>query len=371
MRSWRKRGDFSRAVEYRNSFLCACRWGKGWCLYTSESSKNEAIKSCKLWLLKDEDGINLSENTDLSTLSILISRSLRYERYNWWNPEYQMHLKALNTAWITKENTPDAKLLKWDILVALMKSEWKNKYRRVENSYDFPMNDFNSVENIYKNIRTNEWDRVIYIVRHSERINNCWSEGWLTDYGIELAKWVWERLKWVPFDDTSSDFYWSSIMKRAVQTSYYVGESRWSTVLEEVLDDDARNDYQYVNHWSNINNVVYWNYFIDATYHSSIEHLYEENKEIVEEKAMHALNTICNITNWHPFSRFTSHDTYTLPITEWATNESITFHISNRDRPNFMQWVAIIVHEYGWREIYPVRSLETGRMDWNNNPGCS
>ena len=330
-------------------------------------SQNDAIlEACQLWLIKNGDNINFNDQSTLSIFWLLLSRTLWNDRYNWWN-----HLNAIKIAWIVKDTTtPEINPLKWDILVALMNSEWKNEYRRVENSYNFSMNDFNAVEDIYQNIRTSEWDRVIYIVRHSARVNNCTSEGWLTDTGIELARWVWEKLKWVPFEDTSTDFYGSSTVKRTVQTSYYVWESRGSEVLENIIDNDLRNEYNFVNHSQNINNIVYWNYFSDGTRYSSIEHLYEENKNTTNERSINAINKLCNMTDWHPFSRITSHDWYTLPITEWATNENITFHTSNRDRPNFMQWVAVIVHSYWWWEVYPVKSLETGKIDKSLNPSC-
>jgi hypothetical protein len=47
-------------------------------------------------------------------------------------------------------------------------------YHRVDNSYQFLTNDFNTVEDVYKSIRTG--DTVIFIVRHSERINDCTAE---------------------------------------------------------------------------------------------------------------------------------------------------------------------------------------------------
>jgi len=242
-------------------------------------------------------------------------------------------------------------------------------YHRVNNSYDqFSIDDFNAVEDVYHNIRA--WDRVIFLVRHSERITNCTSEWWLTDHWIELAKWVWAKLQWAPFEDTSTDFYWSSIVKRTVQTSYYVGESRGSKVLKDVLDDDAWSDYRFVNHSSDIDSVVYGNYFSDGNSYSSIEHLYEENRDVVETRALRSIEKVCSLTEGHPFSWITSHDWFTLPITEWATNENLTFSQSKYQWPNFMQWVAIIVHEDWWWEIYPVRSLESGRMNTWENPWC-
>lgn len=344
--------------------------------WLTESQMEIILESCQLWLIEENDNIDYTNPSNIATLSPLISRILWNDRYDWWNPYYVSHLNALTTAWILTNNDPEYNELKWDILVTLMNTEWKNEYWRVDNSYSFLMNDFNAVEDIYTGTRVLSGDRVIYIVRHSARENNCGEDWWLTQTGMDLASWVWDKLKWEPFTDTSTDFYWSSYTKRTVQTSYYVGKGRGNANLNNniLLSWDERRNYEYVNHDNSSNWIVkfvYWNYFSDGTRYSDIEHLYEENTEVTNERALNAINKLCDITDWHPFSWIASHDRYTLPITERATNENITFNPSTHDRPNFMQWVAIIVHEYGGWEIYPVRSLDTGKMDWRKNPGCS
>ena len=207
-------------------------------------------------------------------------------------------------------------------------------------------------------------------MRHSERINDCTAEWWLTERWVNLAQWVWSKLQWAPFGDTSTDFYWSSIVKRTVQTSYYVWESRGSKVLKNPIDSDNWSEYEYVNHSDDVNSVVYWEYFSDWNEYSSIENLYEENKDVVNERALKTIITLCELTQWHPFSWITSHDWLVLPITERATNEKLSFLESNSDWPNFMQWIAIIVHKDGGWEIYPVKSLETWKMKTRENPGC-
>ena len=343
-----------------------------------------------------------------------------------WNPYYVSHLWYLQWEWVIKDvNTPSpaTEEKRWRVMLMMYRASknvtknykenddseygfeidevnadtanmdqnisWNDKeeskldldnqseivenkeinYHRVASSYDnFLMDDFNAVEDVYKGIKSG--DRVIFVVRHSERITNCTSEWWLTEHWVELAKWVWEKLRWAPFEDASSDFYWSSIVKRTVQTSYYVGESRGSEVLQQELDSDKWSEYEFVNHSSDINSVVYGEYFSNGNSYSSIEHLYEENKVNVNERALYMVNAVCKLTEWHPFSRITSHDWFTLPITEWATREALRFSQSNSEWPNFMQWVAIVVHKDWWWEIYPVKSLETGKMPTRENPWC-
>lgn len=372
-----------------------------------------ATQACQLWLMwiwnnwKKSDFFNPYTTVTRAQFATAFSRALSKANgdiVQEKTPYYKWHLEYLNRKWIINSVTSpshDSFERRWNVMIMMYRAskdinnyEWqdliwwfdknfqdeditseKNEeskpivYHRVNNSYkQFMMDDFNAVEYVYKNIKSG--DRVIFLVRHSERITDCTSEWWLTDHGVELAEGVWKKLRWAPFSDTSTDFYWSSTVKRTVQTSYYVGESRGSKVLKGKLDDDARNEYDYVSHSSDIDSVVYGNYFSDGNSYSSIEHLYEENKDVINERALDSIEKLCKMTEWHPFSWITSHDWFTLPITEWATSESLTFSQSKSQWPNFMQWVAIIVHKDGWWEIYPVRSLENGRMNTSENPSC-
>ena len=370
-----------------------------------------ATQACQLWLMwiwsnwKKSDNFYPYSTVTRAQFATAFSRALSKANgdvVQEKDPYYKWHLEYLNKKWIINSVVSPSQNSferRWNVMIMMYRASkdirnyekedliwWFDKdfqkediekineseqivYHRVNNSYkQFKMDDFNAVEDVYKDIKSG--DRVIFLVRHSERITDCTSEWWLTEHGIELAEWIWKKLRWAPFADTSTDFYWSSTVKRTVQTSYYVGKSRGSKALKEKLDDEARNEYEYVNHSSDIDSIVYGNYFSDGNWYSCIEHLYEENKEVISERALYAINKLCEMTDWHPFSWITSHDWYTLPITEWATNESLTFSQSKSQWPNFMQWVAIIVHKNGWWEIYPVMSLDRGKMNTSENPSC-
>jgi hypothetical protein len=149
-----------------------------------------------------------------------------------------------------------------------------------------------------------------------------------------------------------------------------VGESRGSKALKNEIDFNNWSDYEFVNHSDGMNSVIYWEYFADWNSYSDIESLYEENKESVDEMALKMITKICELTVWHPFSWITSHDWVVLPLTEWATDEEISYSKIDSQWPNFMQGIVIIVHNDGWWEIYPVKSLETWKMKTRENPGC-
>lgn len=367
-------------------------------------------KACQLWLMwiwsngKLSNYFNPNWTVTRWQWATVFSRAL--SKYNWdtvveVSPYYKPHLDYLYSKWIVKnvENpSPKSVEKRWNVMLMMYRVSQSVKnyeepdliwwfeneiqdeneksdndspiiYQRVDNSYSQLLtDDFNAVEDVYKSIKTG--DRVIFLVRHSERINDCTAEWWLTEHWVDLAQWVWTKLQWAPFEDTSTDFYWSSIVKRTVQTSYYVWESRGSKVLKNPIDSDNWSEYEYVNHSDDINSVVYWEYFSDWNEYSSIENLYEENKDVVNERAFRTITTLCELTQWHPFSWITSHDWVVLPLTERATNEKLSFLESDSDWPNFMQWIAIIVHKDGWWEIYPVRSLETWKIKSRENPSC-
>lgn len=367
-------------------------------------------KACQLWLMwiwsngKLSNYFNPNWTVTRWQWATVFSRAL--SKYNWdtvveVSPYYKPHLDYLYSKWIVKnvENpSPKSVEKRWNVMLMMYRVSQSVKnyeepdliwwfeneiqdeneksdndspiiYQRVDNSYSQLLtDDFNAVEDVYKSIKTG--DRVIFLVRHSERINDCTAEWWLTEHWVDLAQWVWTKLQWAPFEDTSTDFYWSSIVKRTVQTSYYVWESRGSKVLKNPIDSDNWSDYEYVNHSDDIDSVVYWEYFSDWNEYSSIENLYEENKDVVNERAFRTITTLCELTQWHPFSWITSHDWVVLPLTERATNEKLSFLESDSDWPNFMQWVAIIVHKDGWWEIYPVKSLETWKIKSRENPSC-
>jgi len=375
-------------------------------------------KACQLWLMwiwsngKLSNYFNPNWAVTRRQWATVFSRAL--SKYNWdtvieETPYYKAHLEYLHSKWIIKDvENPTAKSVekRWNVMLMMYRvsqnvknyeesdlvwwfeniDESKNNtisesedledsepkeivYHRVNNSYSqFMIDDFNAVEDVYKNIKS--WDRVIFLVRHSERKNDCTVEWWLSEYWVELANWVWLKLQWAPFEDTSTDFYGSSYTKRTAQTSYYVGKSRDSKVLKNPIDLDKWSEYEFINHSGDIDEIVYWHYFSNDSWFPVIENFYEENIDVVEEKSLKMITRLCKLTEWHHFSRITSHDLVTLPITEWATNGAISFLESDSERSNYMQWVAIIVHkDWGW-EIYPVKSLESWKMKTRENPGC-
>lgn len=87
---------------------------------------NWVTKACQLWLM----GQWISEFRPYDKVTraefwTILSRALYGDKYNWWNPYYEKHLKQLNAVWIIK-NISDAenrKEIRWYVMLMMMRSQ--------------------------------------------------------------------------------------------------------------------------------------------------------------------------------------------------------------------------------------------------------
>ena len=85
-------------------------------------------KSCQLWLMwqwvtsfRPKDPVTRAE------FWTVLSRTLRWNKNEWWNTYYENHLKALKAEWIMKRiNTPTDKEIRWYVMLMLMRSSEEN-----------------------------------------------------------------------------------------------------------------------------------------------------------------------------------------------------------------------------------------------------
>lgn len=220
------------------------------------------------------------------------------------------------------------------------------------NRYKFVLTDFNPIEDVYKWIESG--DRVIFIVRHSERWTDYSKQWALTPNGINLAINLWNKLVWDPFLETSTDFYWSTTVKRTIETSYYIWKSRWNQILRQFWLPSWE-DWEF---YDKIKHPI--ESLIDSYFWLCEGWLYDSNPDFTISKSVEIVNNLCNLTEDHPFSRFTTHDCIIMPLVERISNWKITFYWW--ERINFLAGIAIIVHEDWSREWYPVRWLDNWKM---------
>ena len=222
------------------------------------------------------------------------------------------------------------------------------QYRKATTyTYNFSTQSWNYGPDIYAAVEPT--DRIIYLVRHSKRGKDYSSTGGLTENGKSWAKQVGEHYVGGIAGDRT--FYASTSVTRCKETSYYIAMGRKDTLIS-------------INDVYNPVTVIDGSYIVGSTSGmSNVCKYYDNNASSVGTKATEIINTLCEMTVGKKFSWFTSHDNLTIPLVEWVSNKGIDF-VYNETWINFMSGVAIIVHKDKTWEVYPVRNLEDGYMDW-------
>ncbi len=92
-------------------------------------------KSCQLWLMgqwvtsfRPKDSVSRAE------FWTVLSRALRWDKYEWWSTYYENHLKALKSEWImNKIDIPMSKEVRGYVMLMLMRSSDENT-RMIDNT---------------------------------------------------------------------------------------------------------------------------------------------------------------------------------------------------------------------------------------------
>ena len=230
--------------------------------------------------------------------------------------------------------------------------------------YSFPLDSWTYAYEVYESLK--EGDRVVFVVRHSERDEGCsGSECDLNANGINMVKEIGVKFRGglAGVDDS---YYGSSDAERCKTTSYLIATTRGDTHLSSNQD--------VVNPIEVLKSKYYGE---DLNSWPGRAEYYNKNPEEVAQKSMVLVNDLLNRTKGKTFSWFTSHDYVMVPLVEWATNLGIDYEkyrgiyngedSDNQDKEtdyfywnNFLSGVAILVHKDNTFEIYPVKNLEDG-----------
>lgn len=221
-------------------------------------------------------------------------------------------------------------------------------YSRWENSYKFRQYEYNLIYDVYNNIRIGS--RVIFMIRHAERWSDVSKHWGLNQNWIRQAKSLWKKLIWWRFYCTDSDFYWSTDYMRAHQTAYYVWYYRWYSPFVE----DKK---LFKKEWMLYNKVLNPIDIVEPHYLNQDMGFKELSK-----KSIYVINSICELTEWHPFSFIVNHDCFLIPMITWVTEWNIKF--TKKTWINYLSWVAIIINDRlkKW-EIYPINTLKKKSME--------
>ena len=238
-------------------------------------------------------------------------------------------------------------------------------YSRTTNpSYSYSLTSWNEASDIYRNMK--EGDRIVFLVRHSERSDDCEGDYCdLNDNGVELAEEAGKKFKG-GLAGVNDSYYGSTSVERCKTTSYLIATNRGDTYLNS--KEDVVNPID----------EIYAKYYGEGlhSWPGRAEYCNENMKE-AEETSLEIVNKLLNLSKGKTFAWFTSHDYLLVPLVEWATNLGIDFEkyrgtYSGQDSKydgketdyfywcNFMSGVAILVHPDNTFEIYPVKNLEDG-----------
>ena len=230
--------------------------------------------------------------------------------------------------------------------------------------YSFPLDSWTYAYEVYESLK--EGDRVVFVVRHSERDEGCsGSECDLNANGINMVKEIGVKFRGglAGVDDS---YYGSSDAERCKTTSYLIATTRGDTHLSS--NQDVVNPIEVLKSKYYGEDLKSW---------PGRAEYYNKNPEEVAQKSMVLVNDLLNRTKGKTFSWFTSHDYVMVPLVEWATNLGIDYEkyrgiyngedseYQNKETDyfywnNFLSGVAILVHKDNTFEIYPVKNLEDG-----------
>ena len=253
---------------------------------------------------------------------------------------------------------------KVDSMQAVSNDAIVNYAKTVTPVYSFPLDSWTYAYEVYESLK--EGDRVVFVVRHSERDEGCsGSECDLNANGINMVKEIGVKFRGglAGIDDS---YYGSSDAERCKTTSYLIATTRGDTHLSSNQD--------VVNPIEVLKSKYYGE---DLNSWPGRAEYYNKNPEEVAQKSKVLVNDLLNRTKGKTFSWFTSHDYVMVPLVEWATNLGIDYEkyrgiyngedSDNQDKEtdyfywnNFLSGVAILVHKDNTFEIYPVKNLEDG-----------
>ena len=255
-------------------------------------------------------------------------------------------------------------------------------YRRVSDTYSFSRTSFNDAATIYNGIRTSDGDRVIFIVRHSERDSTSGKDTGINSNGLALINANASKLTGAPFTDASNDLYMSTNVKRTVETAYFVGVNRGypNTTQTSLLGSNWESNTA-VDHSGDTSSSVaavqvtpgphtYFNdRFTGGTGWPNAQYYYRDNKVVCNEKCTEAINWVAEASAGHPFTFVSSHDLCMVPFVCWAADDPNMFSTWYNDYDsnpsgwlNYMAGIAVIVHADGGWEVYPTNILSSGKF---------
>lgn len=219
---------------------------------------------------------------------------------------------------------------------------------------------FTDLVEVYANLAADE--KVVFIIRHSERTGETGAKGHLTDNGKKYAQDLGKRLAAV----NKENFYFGySGYTRTQETCENIalgyGQSKYSLDVLAGLDGDwYMKDSVKFESYSNSDGggwVVCSKYAFLGAYPDVFYDLETRSEELLQNEIL------ANLGRMGRVSFLVSHDYLVVPLLAYVTNGHANVRFYEKWKwVNYMAGVAIIISPDGSVRYIPVKGLETGVM---------
>lgn len=226
---------------------------------------------------------------------------------------------------------------------------------------------FSSMKNIADYVIANEsdvekFDKVIFVLRHSVRPRNDWSNNVkLTPLGVNAAKIAGQSLQSLPGEYGETSYYSTKVM-RTDQTAFYMAEGRG---VEEIPTlNDVKSIYSIATSLDYIKDQNAYNNFINIKGYNATwyEYMYDGSgtgsafKDIATVSNDFINSVLVNTTTKNNI--VISHDQNVMPLLVYSLNKLVDFRI-NECWLNYLSGI-VILKKGNITNIIPVSGLPSG-----------
>lgn len=237
----------------------------------------------------------------------------------------------------------------------------------VPTPYDFPLNDFVDVGDVYKNIQCNE--KVVFMVRHGEREPGIGSESPLTEDGVMAAQAMGAKL----VGPTDFHFVHSGFV-RTYQTALNIAIGRGQAQLlpdSSVLnfpndtiskladgwfqkDKDKRDSVMEADSITNVQ-IVYTKWAYDGMYQDVFYDLETRSNELIQTYL------VKDYAEMPKYTVVASHDLVLMPLVVYVSNKQVDIKLHESYKwLDYLAGIAIIINDKNELRYVVVKGGETG-----------
>jgi broad specificity phosphatase PhoE len=246
-----------------------------------------------------------------------------------------------------------------------LNSQISSSTKQSSTSISLDENGFATVADIYHNLRENE--KVIFVIRHSEREDNVAIETELTANGIKMAQDLGATLK---SDEEFS--YITSGFVRTNETANNISKGRGEKTLPKLITN-----YDITGNWflkisadslaqygtslgmkgGSVELMAHWAY--DGGYPNALYELSPRAEEFMQKVILK------NLPKWKRVSIMVSHDIFVMPLTVFGSKGKVALkYHEDYHWINYIAGLAIIIDEQNNLRYIPVKGAESGVIDY-------